>query len=208
MTHSKSVMLIALMMTATASGQQAPIGYDDTPMQPNGKWRVHDGTRPYPVIITPPPGRCVGTCAIRCNRAARRVGRSERVADGGWIGRDVGDERRRAFHRQGDAADQTAVHRRAAARRIRHAIRSERRQPGPRQQRRVPARPLRDSGARQLPEHHVSRRSGRVDVRAVSAAGECRPRARGSGRATTSCSPRRDSHQDACAGRCAAGRGW
>ena len=30
------------------SAQQAPIGYDDTPMQPNGKWRVHDGTRPYP----------------------------------------------------------------------------------------------------------------------------------------------------------------
>ncbi len=58
MTHSKSVMLIALMMTATASasGQQAPIGYDDTPMQPDGKWRVHDGTRPYPVILTPPPG--------------------------------------------------------------------------------------------------------------------------------------------------------
>src|SRR5688572_16588661 len=55
MTHSKSVMLIALMLTATAAGQQAPIGYDDTPMQPNGKWRVHDGTRPYPAIVTTPP---------------------------------------------------------------------------------------------------------------------------------------------------------
>ena len=28
--------------------QQAPVGYDDTPMQPNGKWRIHDGKRPQP----------------------------------------------------------------------------------------------------------------------------------------------------------------
>ena len=54
MTHSKSIMLMVLMLTAAASGQQAPVGYDDTPMQPNGKWRVHDGTRPHPAIVTPP----------------------------------------------------------------------------------------------------------------------------------------------------------
>ena len=53
MTHSKWIMLTVLMLAATASGQQAPVGYDDTPMQPNGKWRVHDGTRPHPVIVTP-----------------------------------------------------------------------------------------------------------------------------------------------------------
>ena len=41
MTHSKSIILIVLALTATVSGQQAPIGYDDTPMQPNGRWRVH-----------------------------------------------------------------------------------------------------------------------------------------------------------------------
>jgi 3-keto-disaccharide hydrolase len=52
---TKSILLIVLMLTATASGQQAPIGYDDTPMQPNGKWRVHDGTRPYPPVVTPAP---------------------------------------------------------------------------------------------------------------------------------------------------------
>ncbi len=23
-------------------GQQASVGYDDTPLQPDGKWRVHD----------------------------------------------------------------------------------------------------------------------------------------------------------------------
>ena len=44
-------------------GQQAPVGYDDTPMQPNGKWRVHDGTRPHPAIITPPPASNVPAAA-------------------------------------------------------------------------------------------------------------------------------------------------
>lgn len=34
-------------------GQQAPVGYDDTPMQPDGKWHVHDGTRPQPPIVAP-----------------------------------------------------------------------------------------------------------------------------------------------------------
>lgn len=29
------------------------VGYDDTPMLPGSKWKVHDGTRPQPKIITP-----------------------------------------------------------------------------------------------------------------------------------------------------------
>jgi len=29
------------------------IGYDDTPMLPGSKWKVHDGTRPQPRIVTP-----------------------------------------------------------------------------------------------------------------------------------------------------------
>lgn len=41
----------AVLVTA----QQAPVGYTDTPMQPDGKWRVHDGTRPQPVMVTPGP---------------------------------------------------------------------------------------------------------------------------------------------------------
>ena len=52
MTRINSVICVALALTVAVSGQQAPIGYDDTPMQPNGKWRVHDGTRPYPPIVT------------------------------------------------------------------------------------------------------------------------------------------------------------
>ena len=44
-----------ILVTAAVSiaGQQPKIGYDDTPMQPNGKWHVHDGARPQPRIVTP-----------------------------------------------------------------------------------------------------------------------------------------------------------
>ena len=38
-----------------ARASQAPVGYDDTPMQPDGKWRVHDGRRPQPRIVNAGP---------------------------------------------------------------------------------------------------------------------------------------------------------
>src|SRR5262245_23571166 len=53
MLHSRFVILVALTLNVAVSAQQEPIGYDDTPMQPNNKWRVHDGTRPYPPVVTP-----------------------------------------------------------------------------------------------------------------------------------------------------------
>jgi hypothetical protein len=53
MRHHKFVILAAVTLNVAVSAQQAPIGYDDTPMQPNNTWRVHDGTRPYPAIVTP-----------------------------------------------------------------------------------------------------------------------------------------------------------
>ena len=46
---------IAFWLPGTMPGQQAPVGYDDTPMQPNGKWHIHDGKRPQPAIVTPAP---------------------------------------------------------------------------------------------------------------------------------------------------------
>jgi 3-keto-disaccharide hydrolase len=48
------VLTVAGMFVA-ASGQQANLGYDDTPMQPDGRWHIHDGRRPQPPIVTPGP---------------------------------------------------------------------------------------------------------------------------------------------------------
>lgn len=43
-----------LQIYGQSSPQQKPVvGYDDTPMLPGGKWRVHDGNRPQPRAVTP-----------------------------------------------------------------------------------------------------------------------------------------------------------
>ena len=53
-THYMSMCAAVVRMSvATAIGQQSPVGYDDTPMQPNGQWRVHDGRRPQPPVVAP-----------------------------------------------------------------------------------------------------------------------------------------------------------
>jgi hypothetical protein len=36
-----------------AAPAKAPEGYTDTPMQPDGKWHVHDPSRPLPPVVTP-----------------------------------------------------------------------------------------------------------------------------------------------------------
>src|ERR1700730_2320272 len=46
------MLLVGLSMVA-AQQTASPTGYTDTPMQPNGKWRIHDGTRPQPRVVTP-----------------------------------------------------------------------------------------------------------------------------------------------------------
>jgi hypothetical protein len=56
----RTMMTALLGLVAGVSmvaGQQAaaPTGYDDTPMQPNGRWHIHDGTRPQPTLVTPGP---------------------------------------------------------------------------------------------------------------------------------------------------------
>src|SRR5262245_52996694 len=52
-TWSMVIGAIVAVSAAAAIGQQAPVGYDDTPMQPNGKWRIHDGNRPQPTVVKP-----------------------------------------------------------------------------------------------------------------------------------------------------------
>lgn len=40
-------------VTAAVVAQQAQIGYNDTPMQPGGRWHIHDGSRPQPRVVSP-----------------------------------------------------------------------------------------------------------------------------------------------------------
>jgi hypothetical protein len=53
-------LLSALVLTA----QEHPLGYDDTPYLPGGKWRVHDRTRPHPPVVTPGVGTAPPSDAI------------------------------------------------------------------------------------------------------------------------------------------------
>ncbi len=54
------VLLPALLLTA----QEHPLGYDNTPYLPGGKWRVHDKNRPHPQVVTPGRGTAPPSDAI------------------------------------------------------------------------------------------------------------------------------------------------
>lgn len=47
-----------LVLSCLLFSQDRKLGYDDTPKLPNSSWRVHDGTRPQPRIVT--PGQAAG----------------------------------------------------------------------------------------------------------------------------------------------------
>ncbi|HEV3165729.1 MAG TPA: DUF1080 domain-containing protein [Isosphaeraceae bacterium] len=49
-----------IAMTSLGIAQEKPkLGFKDTPMLPGGKWHVHDGDRPRPMVVTP------GTCSTQ-----------------------------------------------------------------------------------------------------------------------------------------------
>jgi 3-keto-disaccharide hydrolase len=50
-----ATLIAAATVFLPANAQQANLGYDDTPMQPGGRWHIHDGRRPQPAIVTPGP---------------------------------------------------------------------------------------------------------------------------------------------------------
>lgn len=54
-----AALVVGAALGAQAQDAQRKIGYDDTPFLPGGKWRVHDGKRPQPKVITP------GTCSTQ-----------------------------------------------------------------------------------------------------------------------------------------------
>jgi len=45
--------LVMAFVIAAPRGQHPAIGYEDTPRIPGSKWRVHDGKRPQPRVVTP-----------------------------------------------------------------------------------------------------------------------------------------------------------
>lgn len=59
MKHARSswwwavVGLLAGTVAASTVGQQPSVGYDDTPLQPNAKWKIHDSRRPRPAVVVP-----------------------------------------------------------------------------------------------------------------------------------------------------------
>src|SRR4051812_17349601 len=52
----KRELLFSTLCAALSTGAFSAFaaeGYTDTPMQPNGKWHIHDPNRPQPPIATP-----------------------------------------------------------------------------------------------------------------------------------------------------------
>lgn len=49
-------LLVALAGALLPVQDPGPVGYDDTPFLPGGKWRVHDKNRPVPAVVTPGSG--------------------------------------------------------------------------------------------------------------------------------------------------------
>ena len=56
--------LLSFALPARELQQDRKIGFDDTPFLPGGKWRVHDGTRPQPPIVTPGIGTAPPSDAV------------------------------------------------------------------------------------------------------------------------------------------------
>jgi len=47
------VAILWVALTGSLASQQPVIGYTDTPMQPDGMWRIHDLNRPRPRVVAP-----------------------------------------------------------------------------------------------------------------------------------------------------------
>jgi hypothetical protein len=47
-----AAIAVAFTAGSPATAQEKP-GFTDTPMLPDGKWKVHDADRPYPTVVTP-----------------------------------------------------------------------------------------------------------------------------------------------------------
>ena len=50
---SAASIVAAAIGIGAAAQPPGQLGYDDTPMQPGGRWHIHDGKRPQPPVVTP-----------------------------------------------------------------------------------------------------------------------------------------------------------
>jgi hypothetical protein len=55
---------VVFFLTGGVVGQQANLGYDDTPLQPNGRWHIHDGARPQPRVVKPGHAATPGLASV------------------------------------------------------------------------------------------------------------------------------------------------
>ncbi len=57
-------LLLSSIALSAAGLQDEPVGYDDTPLLPDSKWRVHDKARPVPPSVRPGDGPAAPSDAI------------------------------------------------------------------------------------------------------------------------------------------------
>jgi hypothetical protein len=82
--------LVSLM--GIASGEEkAPTGYTDTPYLPGNRWRVHDGDRPRPHVVTPgtsaagdQPGKAPSDATILFDGKSLDGWQAEKGGPAGW----------------------------------------------------------------------------------------------------------------------------
>jgi hypothetical protein len=54
---------LSLVCAGLIAQQNTNLGYTDTPLQPNGKWHIHDPARPQPMVVTPGGAEAIMTAA-------------------------------------------------------------------------------------------------------------------------------------------------
>jgi hypothetical protein len=88
------VIAVASAVLASAAARQSQpqtLGYTDTPLLPGGKWRVHDGARPQPRVVTPGtfstperPGAAPSDAIVLFDGADLSRWRNSRGEPAGW----------------------------------------------------------------------------------------------------------------------------
>ena len=118
---------VVVALTASLLGQQAPVGYDDTPKQPDGRWRIHDGARPHPRIVKPGTAGAMSPASAPQDAVVLVGAGDDRSAWQMMDGSPVtwAMKQRRARDGEGPDSDQGGVHGRPAARRVRDTWRRE-----------------------------------------------------------------------------------